>query len=97
MKYLYILTFSLFLSCNNNQPKEQEPSSRGKYVYMDESGTLHTRLHCVAIGKEPGEFGGADRSVTRYLKEDITASMLDYTCSRCVNDSMYEKLKEIAK
>ena len=100
--FLAIVSLLLLSACSNSNNQKTEKTaetavSANKYVYMDESGTLHTRLHCVAIGKEPGEFGGADRSVTRYLKENITASMLDYTCSRCVNDSMYEKLKEIAK
>lgn len=74
----------------------QATASVKKYVYLDENNTLHVRRYCTAIGKETGELGSADRTVTRVLREKVTASMLDYTCSRCVDDSIYEELKKIA-
>lgn len=101
IKFSTIAFLLLLSACSNNEQKTEEvqkaAAPANKYVYIDENGTLHVRLRCVAIGKELGEIGGVDRSVTRCLKDSITAPMLDYTCSRCVDDSIYEQLKEIAK
>ena len=94
---LLFIGFVFFLFISNNQEKKQENPALGKYVYLDTNETLHVRRHCTAIGKQAGELGSADRSVTRISIDEVDISMLDYTCSRCVNDEIYEQLLKMVQ
>lgn len=82
----------LFFTNNKSDEKQTEPVV-GKYLYIDTNETLHVRRYCPAIGKQVGELGGVNRAVSRIPVNSITNSMLDYSCSRCVNDDIYEELR----
>lgn len=101
---MYLKTRNIFLislllvSCAPAQKQDNNQKvTVGEYVYLDIKETLHVKRHCSAIGKQTGELGGADRTVTRIPTEDVTTSMLEYTCSRCVSDSIYDYLLKISK
>lgn len=93
----------LFLFLSNSGDKKNGRDSEAKqeqkqthpiydYVYIDTNETLHINLNCRAIGKEPGDLGGAIRAVSRVPIENVTSDMLDYSCSKCVTDEIYEML-----
>ncbi|MBQ7462466.1 MAG: hypothetical protein IJS63_09490 [Bacteroidaceae bacterium] len=92
---LFICFIVFLFYSNNKNNKRQEDETIGRYVYIDVNGTLHVRRYCIAIGKDEGELNGADRTITRLPTNEITHSMLDYSCSRCISDETYEKLIEI--
>lgn len=95
---IFFIGFIVFLFYSNNKhDKEKTEPAIGKYVYIDTDETLHVRRRCYAIGKQKGELGGTNRSVTRIPVEDVTISMLDYSCSRCVSDELYEQLEKIIR
>lgn len=92
---LLIIGLIVYLFYSNNQKNEDSQKSVvGKYVYLDTENTLHVRRNCHAIGKQPGELGSTDRTVSRVEIEDVTSDMIEYTCSRCVTDEIYEELKD---
>ena len=86
----------LFYTNNKNTEKAEVKSKIGKYAYVDVNETIHLLRYCPAIGKQPGELGGAERTVTRIPIENVTLQMLDYSCSRCVSDDDYERLVQMA-
>lgn len=93
---LLFIGFIIFLFFVNNHHDNKQPEpTLGKYIYLDINETLHARRHCPAIGKQAGELGSSDRTVTRIPVEKLTFSMLDYCCSRCVSDASYERFQEI--
>jgi len=91
----------LFLKSNQNNDDSQQAdiqvSMIDKYVYLDVKNTLHINSKCWAIGGIHGELGSSNISVTRVPVDELTTSMLEYTCSRCVNDSIYDYLLKISK
>jgi hypothetical protein len=79
--------------------KEEEPTRAqavGKYLYIDTEGTLHVHRSCVAVGRQVVEQGSADRAVMRVPAGEVTEEMLKYSCSRCINDELYEQLAKMA-
>lgn len=95
---LLFIGFIIFLFFVNNHHDNKQPEpTLGKYIYLDINETLHVRRHCPAIGKQAGELGSADRTVTRISIDEVDVSMLDYTCSRCVNDEIYEQLLKMVQ
>ena len=94
---LFIGFIAFLFYFNGKGDSDKEKPAIGKYVYMDTNETIHIRRHCPAIGKQPGELGGAERAVTRIPVEEVSISMLDYSCSRCVSDELYEQLEKIIR
>ena len=82
----------------------------GKYVYVDQVGVLHTELRCGAINEggtlsgyatdENGDNVDVSRSikcgsgVNRILLKDMDKSLLKKSCHKCIDDDMYEFLKQ---
>ena len=82
----------------------------GKYVYVDQVGVLHTELRCGAINEggtlsgyatdEDGDDVEVSRSikcgsgVKRILLKDMDKSLLKKSCHICIDDDMYEFLKQ---
>lgn len=97
MIVLFIGFIAFLFVFNNKENKQYNETIIGKYVYLDTNETLHAHRHCTAIGKQAGELGSADRSVTRISIDEVDISMLDYTCSRCVNDETYEQLLKMVQ
>lgn len=81
----------------------------GKYVYIDQLGVLHTKSHCNHIndgGSLDGYVTDEDGNtvdvskdikcgsgVNRVLLKDMNKSLLVKSCSYCIDDKMYEYLK----
>lgn len=89
--------------------ESQKPCNRvGKYVYVDQVGVLHTKLHCGAINEggtisgyatdEDGDNVDISRNikcgsgVNRILLKDMDKSLLKKSCHKCIDDDMYEFL-----
>ena len=82
----------------------------GKYVYVDQVGVLHTELRCGAINEggtlsgyatdEDGDDVDVSRNikcgsgVKRILLKDMDKSLLKKSCHICIDDDMYEFLKQ---
>lgn len=82
----------------------------GKYVYVDQLGVLHIRLHCRGIN-EGGNLSGCvtnedcdnidvsrdvkcGSGVDRILLEEMDKSLLKKSCRFCVDDEVFDYLKE---
>lgn len=91
--------------------ESNRPCNRvGKYVYIDQLGVLHTKIHCNHIndggsldGYVTDEDGDAvdvsknikcGSGVNRVLLKDMNKSLLVKSCSYCIDDKMYEYLKK---
>ena len=93
---LLFIGFIYIVSKAGNKDKEEDSETKTeKYFYVDANETMHLRLHCPAIGGEPGEQVIVDRSVKRIPIGEISRTYLEYPCSRCVSDKNYEKLLKI--
>lgn len=91
---LFICFIAYLFYMNNDGDKQQKPTV-GKYLYVDVNETIHLRRNCRAIGSQTGENGEADRTVTRIPVSEVTTSMLDCSCSRCISDEAYDELMAI--
>lgn len=94
--FLLFICFVIFLFVMNNRKKEHDKPVLGKYLYIDINETLHALRHCPAIGKQPNGLGSVDRAVTRITPEMVDLHMLDFSCSRCISDRIYEELRNRA-
>jgi len=107
---LLLLLFTLFamMSCAENREKGMDENSTtenvnsskgkiiGKYVYLDRARTLHVDRNCVEFLLSD-EKSMTPSGVTTIPSGDITLGLLNFTCPRCIDDAVYDKLKSIAE
>ena len=101
-KLLYIFGICLFFSACSDKPKEMTEKEKiekgivGDYVYIDKDGTLHADRECVEIGDLVLEIKKSS-ALRRVPLNELTKSMLDKCCNRCINDVMFDNLVQICK
>ncbi len=97
---LFCLGFCLLLVACSEKPKEMTEKEKiengivGDYVYLDEDGTLHADRNCFKIGVLASEITKSS-ALRRVPLNELTKAMLNKSCNECINDVMYENLKQI--
>lgn len=99
-KILYIFGVVLCISACSSKPKELTDAEKieqgivGDYVYLDRTGTLHADRTCLKIDDFLSEESRSS-ALRRVPLNELTKKMLDNSCNRCINDVMFENLKQI--
>lgn len=96
---LYSLIALGIISCGKtDEKKEIVKRDLGKYVYVDDNNTVHVNPHCYRLIR-----GKDDKGHDIYAKHPIDTLEFVITdkeyfrvCTRCVEDSIYERLVEIS-
>ena len=96
---LFLWAFLLIVSCSE-KPKEMTDKEKiekgivGNYVYLDTDGTLHADRECFEIGDIASEIKKSS-ALRRVPLNELTKAMLDNCCNRCINDVMFDNLKQL--
>ena len=70
----------------------RDSNKLGKYVYLDMSGTLHTKQKCKAVCKTYNSQG-----VEPYIPEELSSYNSKKFCSQCVSEEQITAIKELVK
>lgn len=89
---LILLLFALLASCSSEKKEKQPVDKIGKYLYQDQSGTLHVNDGCVKFWTEDETTSGVKRIPSNGFDPDL----LDNTCPICVNDDIFDVLQTMA-
>lgn len=99
-RLLFCLGACLLLVACSNKPKEMTENEKiengivGDYVYLDKLGTLHANRNCFEIGILTSVTRRSS-ALRRVPLNELTTDMLNKCCNECINDVMYENLKQI--
>lgn len=95
MRLLLIVMACVVASCSNTQKEENSSNAIGKYLYMTDDGTLHTRNNCIGLRLAKDEDG---HRVFGMHFIDTTEFCPNYSysyCTRCFDDASYEHVLRI--
>jgi hypothetical protein len=67
----------------------------GKYVYLDSDSALHVKYNCIRIHMMASGDSKKSGALTRIPKDSLREVHIVRTCSRCINDSIYDIFVEI--
>lgn len=85
-----------FSSCGNKQEKRTEEKQVGKYVYVDQSGCLHTDKHCRKIRFNHDDGGNSSNYQVNFVRtSSLEGNEFTSYCSVCVTDEMYEQIVSV--
>lgn len=100
-----ILVMILAISCTSRKTKEVETSEDsvrivlstpviGKYLYKDANNVTHVKSSCFIISRMEWSEDNSPRNTAlrRLLVDTISVSDIEYSCSACITDSIYEEL-----
>lgn len=97
MRYFLFVFYSalvLFLISCGRKKENVDIIVRGKYLYVDKGGCLHSTNKCTKMmfSEDPNVYG-----LIRIDTLDIKLDDFEYSCSKCVDDKTYEWIVGLTK
>lgn len=97
-KWLFFICIFIFSGCSSDRQEKAEAETLGRYVYIDSHNILHSKTPCVLgmkVTEDEGE--GYYKSIQFIDTTSITTKHLQSLCPWCINDDLFDQLKQIVE